>query len=179
MRWTTYTVEDGLVHNKVSAVIQAHDGAMWFGTDQSVLRFDDTDWTLAGTCRIERIFEASDGSIWAASRNPNEVLRFDPSASSSLRQGSGRQAGQAYGYRRRGGGEWPVGTLWVGTAHNVNRIDLSALPQEETWLSKTDFDKLRVWGRNYRILNLSFCEAKLRALKAVPPLVYLVSLAIA
>ena len=103
LRWTTYTVEDGLVHNKVSAVIQAHDGAMWFGTDQSVLRFDDTDWTLAGTCRIERIFEASDGSIWAASRNPNEVLRFDPSASSSLRQGSGRQAGQAYGYRRRGG----------------------------------------------------------------------------
>ncbi len=32
LHWTTYTVEDGLAHNRVTTVIQTRDGDMWFGT---------------------------------------------------------------------------------------------------------------------------------------------------
>ena len=32
LRWTTYTTEDGLAHNRVIKISQARDGAMWIGT---------------------------------------------------------------------------------------------------------------------------------------------------
>ena len=31
-RWTTYTTDDGLAHDRVADLLQAQDGSMWFGT---------------------------------------------------------------------------------------------------------------------------------------------------
>ena len=61
-RWKTYTHENGLAADYVLCVFQAADGAMWFGTDQGVSRFDGRtfsslppeDGLPRGTCSSDR-----------------------------------------------------------------------------------------------------------------------------
>lgn len=44
-KWTTYTTEDGLVHNTVNAIAIDSHGTKWFGTDGGVSKFDGATWT--------------------------------------------------------------------------------------------------------------------------------------
>src|SRR4051812_19291385 len=54
-RWKTYTHEDGLAGDSVRSVLQAADGAMWFGTEQGISRFDGRTFSnLAGEDGLPR-----------------------------------------------------------------------------------------------------------------------------
>jgi len=35
-----FTVEDGLLSNRVNAMVQTRDGFLWVGTEEGLLRFD-------------------------------------------------------------------------------------------------------------------------------------------
>jgi len=89
--WITYTTDDGLAHNRVSAIAVAADGALWFGTGGGgVSRFDgqtlraepqDEAWTtyttddgLAGNF-VHSIAVAPDETLWFGTFNG--VSRFD------------------------------------------------------------------------------------------------------
>jgi signal transduction histidine kinase/ligand-binding sensor domain-containing protein len=78
-KWSIVEPTVGDARPKTLRIIESANGTMWFGTNQGLLRFDGADWTLTGTGRINGIIEASDGSVWATSTRPNEVLRFAPS----------------------------------------------------------------------------------------------------
>ena len=44
--WTHFTVQDGLVDNKICAIVTGSDGSVWFGTyDKGVSRYDGHNWT--------------------------------------------------------------------------------------------------------------------------------------
>lgn len=75
--WTTFTTKDGLVDNNVMSIIQAQDGALWFGTwyfdgGGGVSRYDGETWTNF-TAKDElpsdsvfSIFQTRDGVLWFA-----------------------------------------------------------------------------------------------------------------
>ena len=68
-QWTTYTIADGLANNDVRSVIQSSDGAMWFGTEKGVSRYDGTTWQTFTTADglagpgVSSMFQSSDGAI--------------------------------------------------------------------------------------------------------------------
>jgi ligand-binding sensor domain-containing protein len=70
--WTTYTVADGLAGNIVYSIAQQADGALWFGTNRGLSRFDGKKWTtvrhgLAGQ-HVYAIALAGDSSVWIGTK---------------------------------------------------------------------------------------------------------------
>ncbi len=69
--WTTYTTAEGLADNDVHAIIQASDGALWFGTlGGGASRYQDSTWTTFTTIHglinnhVNAIIESRDGTLW-------------------------------------------------------------------------------------------------------------------
>jgi len=67
--WQTFTTNDGLASGSVSAVFQAQDGALWFGTDVGASRyngswrsFGERDGLPAG--RVRAIAQTADAALW-------------------------------------------------------------------------------------------------------------------
>jgi signal transduction histidine kinase/ligand-binding sensor domain-containing protein len=64
--------EAGLPQNKVTAVVQTHDGYLWVGTYSGLARFDGMRFTTFDenntpamrSGRVTSLFEASDGTLW-------------------------------------------------------------------------------------------------------------------
>lgn len=78
--WTNYTTSDGLAGNIVYSVVQANDGALWFGTNHGISRFDGQNWISfrsnpgkMGT-DVYTLAVADNGDIWAGVRGG--VLRI-------------------------------------------------------------------------------------------------------
>ncbi len=81
-----YSVEDGLSQNTVMAILQDHDGYMWFGTWDGLNRFDGYTFTTYKSTpqsgqkmqnnRIHFIYEDSLQSIWIQTYDGN-LHRFD------------------------------------------------------------------------------------------------------
>lgn len=69
-----HEVNDGLSENTVKAIIQDHQGFMWFGTKDGLNRFDGRDYKIfrfsasnphsIGNNFIHALFQHSDGTIW-------------------------------------------------------------------------------------------------------------------
>ena len=83
-KWHNLTVEQGLAGNIVYSILQASDGAMWFGTSGGLSRFDGENWqtftTNSGLLdnHIYALAQSPDGTIWAGSRQG--VTRLSPQA---------------------------------------------------------------------------------------------------
>jgi signal transduction histidine kinase/ligand-binding sensor domain-containing protein len=68
----TWQVEQGLPQNKVTAVVQTHDGYLWAGTYCGLARFDGVRFTVftdnntpeLRSSRVTSLFEAADGTLW-------------------------------------------------------------------------------------------------------------------
>ena len=68
----TWQVEQGLPQNKVTAVVQTHDGYLWVGTYNGLARFDGIRFTVFNdnntpglrSSRVTSLFEAGDGTLW-------------------------------------------------------------------------------------------------------------------
>ena len=113
--YVTYTTDDGLVDNDVTAVLAASPGVLWFGTGQGVSRFEEDTWTtytagrrLVGTY-VFSMATAPDGALWLATWDRG-VLRFDGDTwtAYTIRDGLGDNSTRSVTVA-------PDGTLWVGT----------------------------------------------------------------
>jgi signal transduction histidine kinase/ligand-binding sensor domain-containing protein len=79
----TWQVEQGLPQNKVTAVIQTHDGYLWLGTYNGLARFDGVRFTVFDdnntpelrSSRVTSLFEASDGTLWIGTES-GDVSRY-------------------------------------------------------------------------------------------------------
>ncbi len=68
----TWQMEQGLPQNKVTTVVQTHDGYLWVGTYNGLARFDGVHFTVFNdnntpelrSRRITSLFEAVDGTLW-------------------------------------------------------------------------------------------------------------------
>jgi ligand-binding sensor domain-containing protein len=79
--WTVYSAADGLVNNRVQAIVEDGSGVLWFGTADGVSSFDGENWRsysvedgMTDRC-INDIAVASDGTIWFATNNG--ITSFD------------------------------------------------------------------------------------------------------
>ena len=72
-----WQVEEGLPQNKVTAVLQTHDGYLWAGTYSGLARFDGMRFTVFDekntpelhSSRVTSLFESSNGTLWIGQEN--------------------------------------------------------------------------------------------------------------
>ena len=91
----SWQVEQGLPQNKVTAVVQTHDGYLWLGTYNGLARFDGVRFTVFDSdntpelpnSRVTSLFEAEDGVLWIGDESGHvtrckagrfEVVPFHP-----------------------------------------------------------------------------------------------------
>ena len=78
----TYTVADGLAHNRVKRIVQDSHGFLWFCTADGLSRFDGYRFTNYGVedglpaPSINDLLETGDGIYWVAT-NSDGVVRFN------------------------------------------------------------------------------------------------------
>lgn len=70
-KWSNFTTEDGLAGNIVYSALQDKSGALWFGTNHGISRYDGKTWQnfnrrsgLMGN-DVYSLAEAPNGDIWA------------------------------------------------------------------------------------------------------------------
>ena len=73
-QWHNYTTEDGLAGNIVYSILQDSKGALWFGTDNGLSRFDGVHWVNVRVDNglknkdVYAIVEDTQGDIWVGTR---------------------------------------------------------------------------------------------------------------
>ncbi|WP_206485974.1 two-component regulator propeller domain-containing protein [Thalassotalea sp. G2M2-11] len=74
-KWSNLSVKDGLAGNIVYSIMQASDGAMWFGTNGGVSRYDGINWQTFNVRNgllnndVYSIVESPDGAVWVGTRS--------------------------------------------------------------------------------------------------------------
>jgi signal transduction histidine kinase len=114
--WTVYDSGRGLASNRVGAMREASDGAIWFGTSDGVSRFDGERWqTLSrkdglGSNQVFAITETRDRALWFATLGGG-VSRYAASGWEHIGEEDGLLSDNVTGGLLRVDRE----TLWVGT----------------------------------------------------------------
>ena len=81
----SWQAEAGLPQNKVTAVVQTHDGYLWVGTYSGLARFDGVRFTrfdenntpAMPSSRVTSLFEAADGTLWIGYEGGQVSLYMD------------------------------------------------------------------------------------------------------
>ena len=120
--WKTYRYVDGLADNTVTAILEAKDGAIWFGTFGGVSRFDGKNWRtytvrhgLADNT-IHALLQDRTGAIWAATHNG--VSRLDGEEWHSYTKADGLIDDDVNTLI-----EDRSGVIWAGTWEGISRFD--------------------------------------------------------
>lgn len=114
-KWTT---EDGLPQNEVIAMTQTHDGYLWLGTLNGLVRFDGIKFTIFNKSNTEglndnaiiHLFEDSHSNLWVGTRSDG-VLLIKNGRVQSLGIGRGNPES-----RLMSACEDAVGSVWLYTA---------------------------------------------------------------
>ncbi len=119
--WTT---QEGLPQNTVSALLQTPDGYLWFGTEEGLVRFDGSSFTVYDKTKVKGLRDNavsalcldSSGSIWVGTWS-GDLLRVKDGVFEDM---SGGQAPLR-------GGVWSIvddesGGLWAATSLGLLRI---------------------------------------------------------
>ncbi len=113
---SNWKTSDGLPQNSVEAIAQTHDGYLWFGTQEGLVRFDGVRFTVfekrslpeTNLHRVVALLAARDGSLWIG--HYSGLLRY--------------KDGVFINYTKRGDvsddivwslGEGLDGSIWIGT----------------------------------------------------------------
>ena len=120
--WETYRYVDGLAGNQVCAIFQDKEGTMWFGTYNSVSRFDGVSWKTYtvkdGLAKgsVLAIFQDKKGAMWFGTESG--VSRFDGVEWKTYTTEDGLAHGDVGAILQD-----KKGTMWFGTDGGVSRFD--------------------------------------------------------
>ncbi len=146
-RWTSYTTEDGLGHNRVYNLFQSPDGTLWASTLTTLDRFDGTAWHKAAP--VEELpnykpsgFTMYRDALWFGHVDPLVLgaTRFDGETWKTYTTDDG-----LVDNRVRGAYALGDGNLWLCTEGGVSKFDGT------NWVNYTVADGLpsnylsRVW----------------------------------
>ncbi len=120
----SWTKEDGLLDNFVTAVLQTRDGYLWVGTMGGLARFDGVRFVVFSpaparsnaAARVSALCEDSAGRLWIGSQDEG-LLCYSEGVLRRF-QGNVRLCDQTITTIA----EDAAGTLWVGTPLGLNRI---------------------------------------------------------
>ncbi|HHH41425.1 MAG TPA: hypothetical protein ENK56_05415, partial [Chloroflexi bacterium] len=126
--WHTFTAQDGLAANTITAIAQAPDGSLWVGTPRGVSRYDGQAWetfTEASTDgglpddRVLTLLAGRDGSLWLGTETGG-LARYDPAGAHwrTYTRADGLAGDQVLALL-----EDDQGRLWVGTDAGLSRFD--------------------------------------------------------
>ncbi len=159
-RWEIFTESDGVIDTP-KALLPARGGSIWvIGVHEgqgAVSRFVPTSGferftsVMSGPEGVETAYEASDGTVWFGSdidgNRGTGLYRYDPDHTETgnpewmhFDEKDGLTTATAYGPldgSARDFIEWPTGTLWIGMAMGLYRIDLAGLPEQRTFWQRT------------------------------------------
>ena len=116
-RSENWTTENGLPQNSVTAILQAKDGYIWFGTFGGLVRFDGIKFKIFNTInapaiksnRITGLFEGKDGTIWIGTQYGNLISYKDEIFTSVLEPPTTSRAGIGVICVDRDGSIWFIG----------------------------------------------------------------------
>ncbi len=128
---TSYTDQNGLPTNVVTAILALPDGSIWLATTEGIGRFDGSEWTfynddpLCGAI-ASSIAQAPDGVIWVGMLQ-NGVCRFDGKKWTHYSTDEGLPSNQV----------WSIavtrdGAPWAGTEEGIAHYDGTA------WTTSTE-----------------------------------------
>lgn len=139
-RYVKYTQDDGLWETQLNAVAVAPDGAVWFGSQLGLTRFDGETWQTfggevglghadSGVYVVYDIVTGPDGALWCGTAGG--VSRFDGQTWTHYTEADGLPSrwSNALAFA-------PDGALWVATGGGVARFD------GQTWRAYTVADGL-------------------------------------
>lgn len=114
----SWGTEEGLPQNSIIAMTQSRDGYLWLGTQNGLVRFDGTRFTVFDenntpgleNSRIVRIFEDSRTNLWVGTESAGVALVKDGKVK-SLDLGRGSRSG-----RLMSACEDATGAVWLYTA---------------------------------------------------------------
>ena len=124
----TWTTGQGLPQNTVQAIAQTPDGYLWIGTQEGLVRFDGTQFTVfdrrthpeLGLGSVFALLADVDGSLWVGT-NGGGLLRMTGSRFETVGPDAGLTSLKVQALARDGRGR-----LWVGT------VDQGLFRREET-----------------------------------------------
>ena len=111
----SWQVEQGLPQNKVTAVVQTHDGYLWAGTYNGLARFDGVRFTVFDekntpelhNRRITSLFEADDGLLWIGTES-GDVTQYKDGHFAAVPLRANWRGGKIYGITSD-----EVGDVWL------------------------------------------------------------------
>jgi ligand-binding sensor domain-containing protein/signal transduction histidine kinase len=126
--------KEGLPQNSVITIIQTHDGYLWFGTLNGIVRFDGNRFTVfdesntpgLNSSRIVKLFEDGKNNLWIGTETAG-AARVQNGRVISLDVGRGRRGGMLKGIC-----EDSEGAVWLYTADGE--------------LARYQNDKMNVWS---------------------------------
>lgn len=139
--WRQVTVEDGLAHPMVNAILEEREGALWFGVGFAArgganrwegapgtpgatwATFTEADG-LAGP-KVRSLFEDAEGALWFGSEY-NGVARYAGGEWLALEPERGFSGAEI-----KCMAQTPDGALWFGTESGLTRISAEALGELE------------------------------------------------
>lgn len=127
--WTT---ANGLPQNAAFSIVRTHDGYLWFGTLEGLVRFDGLEFKVFNPANTPELpypnfaalFEDREGTLWAATGGAysprakgNALLRYNDGKFQAYTEKDGYPGTPAYAIcgAREGG-------LWIGTSKGLCRF---------------------------------------------------------
>jgi diguanylate cyclase (GGDEF)-like protein/PAS domain S-box-containing protein len=115
IRFGRLSVEQGLSQSTVQAILQDHDGFLWFGTEEGLNRYDGYSFTVfkhdaknpasLPQDRVSSLHEDAQQRLWVGTDGGLSLFDRQSETFASVPGLNGRVTGFA---------EYPDGTLWVG-----------------------------------------------------------------
>jgi ligand-binding sensor domain-containing protein len=120
-----WTVKDGLPANGITRLVQGHDGYLWLGTWDGLVRFDGARFTVfnAGntealpSSRIVKLDQAPDGSLWLQTEQ-HHLVRLRGNEFTHFGTSHGLPDGTVLVVFFD-----PAGGLWIGTSEGLLRFE--------------------------------------------------------
>ncbi len=119
---TVWDTDEGLPQNSVTAIVETHDGFLWLGTLNGLVRFDGTGFTVFDesntglrSSRIVSLFEDRQGNLWIGTQTAGVALLKDGQITSVGIGAGSSDRHLAAACQDAGGGVWLYtadGQLW-------------------------------------------------------------------
>lgn len=145
--WVVYnTTNSGLSHNRVLSLALDDEGAVWFGTQAGLSRFDGLDWQVfrAQDMGLERdsvhtLIRGSGGSLWIGT-NSGAALFSGGEWTAYTEDNSGLVSNAVFSLAIQTASDGDL--VWFGTLGGVSRLDTGT----GEWLTFTPSDFGTIWG---------------------------------
>jgi len=121
---TSWSTEDGLPQNSIQCILQTHDGYIWIGTPNGLVRFDSIDFRVFNRWNtpnlkndsIQCLYQDNHGTLWIGT-DGGGLMRLVDSTMSTYTFHQGLTSNTILTLT----GD-PSGNLWIGTNNGLNRM---------------------------------------------------------